>query len=166
VLLRLGGGHELLCNNCGLEFKAFKWAADFERAPGKVKSSMGNRRRAPRYSVHLPTTIRLVKRNAQGELLYSLPVRGHCQTISSLGMALSFVGSRIDPSEFKNTGRHLQVVISLPSGALQAVVKTVTHDRTESAEGLANWFIGSSIVQISDADRERLLSYLEKRSRE
>ena len=124
ILLRIGGAHELLCNNCGLEFKSFRWAATFERVAAKGVQSDQSRRRAPRYEVHLPVTIRLVDQGASNEPSFSQIVRGHCQTISSLGMALSFIGSRFDRAEIEKPGRLLLVVVSLPSGAVEAVVKS------------------------------------------
>jgi hypothetical protein len=166
ILLRLVGRHDLLCNNCGFEFKGFKWSATFKRVRVKTKDSDRGRRRAPRYSAHLPVTIRLVDVGTNNEPSFSPAVRGHCQTISSLGMGLSFVGSRIDPAEFATVGRLLLVVISLSGSALEAVVKTVTHDRIENRDGPAIWFVGTSIVQMSETDRSQLLSYLERRSSE
>ena len=43
-------------------------------------------------------------------------------------------------------------------------MKTVTHERIENPDGPANWFVGASLVQISEADRSRLSSYLDRRS--
>ncbi len=166
MLLRLGGAHELLCNNCGLEFKGFKWLAAFSRVPARTKEASQNRRAAPRYKSHLPATIRLVNPGTNNEPSFSVAALGHCQTISSLGMALSFVGSRFDPAEFAKPGRTLLVVITLPGGAIEAVVKTVTHMRMENPDGPGNWIVGASIVQISDSDRSQLSSYIDKRSRE
>jgi len=163
LLLRFSGAQELLCNNCGLEFKGFKWAAAVKRVPAARNGSELNRRRAPRYGAHLPATIRLVDPVADDTPSLSTAVRGHCQTISSLGMGLSFAGSRIDPARLGEPGRHLLVVINLPSGAVEALVKTVTHERNETPSGSANWFVGGSIVQISEPDRARLSSYLNKR---
>jgi hypothetical protein len=166
ILLRLGGRHELLCNNCGLEFKSFKWSATFKRVTAEEQESNRNHRRAPRYNAHLPATIRLVDQGNNNEPSFSVAVHGHCQTISSLGMALSFVGSRFDPAEFTKPGRLLLVVISLPGGAVEALVKTVTHERIENPDGQSNWFVGASMVQISEADNSLLSRYLDRRPRE
>lgn len=166
ILLRLGGGHELLCNNCGLEFKGFKWSAAFKRIPARIKETTRSHRSAPRYKSHLPATIRLVNPGADNEPSFSLAALGHCQTISNLGMALSFVGSHFDPAEFEKAGRLLLVVLTLPSGAVEAVVKTVTHQRIDNPEGPATWIVGGSIVQISEADRSQLSTFLDKRSTE
>ena len=166
VVVRIAGRHELLCNNCGLEFTGHKWSGVFHRVPGKAAGPNITRRRAPRYKVHLPVTIRLVNTETNDQPSFSTAVRGHCQTLSSLGMALSFVGSRLDPREFAKPGRLLLVVINLAGSAIEVVVKTITHDRIENKHGPASWFVGTSIVQISEADRAQLLSYLERRSRE
>ena len=120
ILVRLWGGHELLCNNCGLEFKAFSWLARFSRVPAKSKQADLNRRRAPRYKVHLPARIRLVAEGTVNDASASPVVLGHCQTISSRGMALSFVGSHLSQAEFAKPGRRLLVTIKLPTGAVEA----------------------------------------------
>lgn len=81
-------------------------------------------------------------------------------------MALSFVGSRFDRAELEKPDRLLLVVVSLPSGAVEALVKTVTAERIENSDGPANWFVGASLVQMSDADRSLLAAYLDKRTQE
>ncbi len=165
ILLRLGGAHELLCNNCGLVFKGFTWAAKFKRIASRIKESNQNRRRAPRYKAHLPATIRLVDKKENSEPSFSPSVQGHCQTISSLGMAVSFVGSRFDPAEITKNGRLLLVVVTLPAGAVEALVKTVTHERIENPKGPANWFLGTALVEISKSDRSLLSNYLENKAK-
>jgi len=77
-------------------------------------------------------------------------------------MALSFIGSRFDEEDFVQIGRLLFVSITLPIGPIDAVVTTVTHERLEG-EGKARWFIGAFISQMTEADAERLSTYLEKR---
>jgi len=164
ILVRLWGGQELLCNNCGLEFKGFSWLASFSRAPAKSKQADLNRRRSPRYKVHLPARIRLVAEGTVNDVSLSPVMLGQCQTISSRGMALSFVGSHLNQAEFTKPGRRLLVTIKLPTGTVEALVKTVTHQRVEHKDGPASWFVGTSLVQISDADRARLSAYIDKRA--
>jgi hypothetical protein len=56
----------------------------------------------------------------------------------------------------------LFVKIDLPEAPVEAVVTIVTSDRT--GEGAKRkWQLGVKIHQMSDEDRERLASYLEKR---
>jgi hypothetical protein len=159
----MAGLHLLLCNNCGFEFKGFDWSGKLKRSPSAKKRTGKERRRVPRYKVHLPASISLVDRNPlTSKASYSSPSRGHCETISKLGMALSFVGTRFDAREFARPGRLLFVTVTLPNGTIDALVTTVTHDRV--GESTAKWFVGASITQISDSDRARLDGYLEKRS--
>lgn len=167
ILALLAGGDEFLCNNCGLEFRGFDLSGEVQRVPAKKAESLPIRRRAPRYKAHLPAAISLAERDAvTGKLKFSKVSRGHCITISKLGMALTFIGSRFKEEEIAQTGRLLFVTITLPKGAIDAVVTTVTHERVGTEEGTGSWFVQASITHMSDGDTARLLSYLDKRVNE
>jgi hypothetical protein len=162
----MAGMHELLCNNCGLEFKGFDPLRKLQRKPARREKVAANTRRFPRYKVHLPATIALVERNALSwDVSYSKPARGHCETISQGGMALSFVGSRISEEQLRRPGCPLYVTVTLTSEVIAAVLATVTCDRL-GMNGQASWFVGAKITQMSDADAARLAQYLEKRALE
>ena len=77
-------------------------------------------------------------------------------------MRLSLVGTRFSEADLSRIGGLLFVRIDLPEGAVEAVVKMVTSDRA-GEEGKKKWLLGVNIHQMSDADRERLTTYLEKR---
>jgi hypothetical protein len=159
------GMHKLLCNNCGLVFKGFDPLGAHQRAPSEDEKPDSNRRRGPRFYVHLPTEISLIEGNATGgKVSYSQPSRGHCEAISSFGMRLSLVGARFSEAELSKAGRLLFIRIALPEGPAEAVVSIVTSDRAGD-EGKKKWILGVSIQQISDADRERLDRYLAKRAK-
>lgn len=162
--LRVVGMHKLLCNNCGLVFKAFDPKGTHRRKPVDKDKPTRNRRRAPRFSTHLPTAISLIDSKVQvGKASYSAPSRGHCETIGKFGMSLSLVGTRFPEAELSQIGRMLFVKIDLPDGPIEAVVTIVNSDR--AGEGAKRkWRLGVKIHQMSDLDRERLASYLEKRS--
>jgi predicted Zn-ribbon and HTH transcriptional regulator len=164
LVLQMAGLHELLCNNCGLEFKGFDPLRKLERKPAARQKVAVNTRRFARYKVHLPATIALVERNALSwDVSYSKPARGHCETISQGGMALSFVGSRMAEQQLTRPGCPLYVTVNLTSGVIAAVLSTVSCDRL-GANGQATWFLGAKITQMSDADAARLAEYLEKRA--
>lgn len=158
------GMHKLLCNNCGLVFKAFDPKGTHRRAPTEKDKPGRNRRRAPRFHAHLPTAISLIDSKVQvGKASYSAPSRGHCETISKFGMSLSLVGTRFPEAELSQLGRMLFVRIDLPDGPIEAVVTIASSART--GEGARRkWQLGVKLHQISDTDGERLNSYLEKRS--
>jgi hypothetical protein len=160
----MAGLHELLCNNCGLEFKGFDPLRKLERKPAARKKVATNTRRFPRYKVHLPATIALVERNELSwDVSYSKPARGHCETISQGGMALSFVGSRISEQQLKRPGCPLYVTVNLTGGVIAAVLSTITCERL-GTNGQATWFVGAKVTQMSDADAARLAEFLEKRA--
>lgn len=162
IVLRVIGLHKLLCNNCGLVFKGFDPLRSVQRAPTKEAKRVHNRRKTPRYNVHLPAAISLVDDRVQvGKVSYSEPSRGHCETISKTGMNLSLVGTRFTEGELSRLGRLLFVRVDLPQGAVEAVVKLVNHDRVGS-EHKRKWSLGVTVHQISDDNTERLDAYLEK----
>ncbi len=79
-------------------------------------------------------------------------------------MRLSLVGSRFSETELSRIGGLLFVRVDLPEGPIEAVVTIVTSERT-GEEGKKKWLLGVKIHQMSDADRERLKAYLEKRTK-
>jgi len=159
--LRMLGLHKLLCNNCGLVFKAFDPLSTHQRTPSEKPKQVRNRRRGPRYFVHIPAAISLIDGKA-GTVSYSQPSRGHCETIGKFGMRLSLVGTRFSEAELSRIGELLFVRVDLPEGSAEAVVKIVTSERA-GEEGKKKWLLGVNIHQMSDEDRERLTAYLEKR---
>ena len=165
--LRMVGMQKLLCNNCGLVFKAFDPLGTKKRAPVEKKQHGRNLRRGPRYYAHLPAAISLIDDKARDgdKASYSQPSRGQCETIGSFGMRLSLVGTRFTEAELSQLGRLLFVRIDLPEGPIEAVVTIVSSER--GGEGAKKrWTLGVNIQQMSDADRERLAAYLEKRARD
>jgi hypothetical protein len=164
LMFQLAGLHELLCNNCGLEFKGFDPLRKIQRKPSRQRESNKNHRRFARFQVHLPATIALVERHAlTWDISYSKAAQGHCETISEAGMALSFVGSRLAENQFRQPGCPLYATVTLPGSVIAAVLSTVTCHR--GVNGQAKWFIGAKIMQMSDADAAALAAYLAKRAK-
>ncbi len=164
IVLRLAGLHELVCNNCSLEFRGFDPLRRLERSPARKKESSANQRRFARYKVHLPATISLVERNVlTWDVAYTQPSRGHCETISQIGMALSFVGMRFSEEQLTGPGCSLFVTVNLPDGAIAAVVAIVNWNRP-GRKGLARWRVGTTISQMSESDARRLSAYIKKRA--
>ena len=163
-VLRIAGLHELLCNNCGLEFKGFDPLRRLSRAPVKREQFAPNQRRFPRYKVHLPATISLVERNVlTWDIDYSQSSRGHCETLSQIGMALSFIGSKFSDEQLTRPGCSLYVTVNLPDGAIAAVVSIVCLERP-NGKGKSGWFVGTTISQMSDKDAARLAAFIKKQA--
>lgn len=163
--LRLLGMHELLCNNCNLEFKSLGPFKKFKRAPSVEDEPSYNRRRAPRYQAHLPATIYVAEKNTDaGKVSYSRSSRGHCEVISKFGAALAFVGTRFAEKEVARVGRLLFVTIDLPNGRIEALVTILTYQRTGSEEGKGHWLIGGPFSNINEESVAILSDYLAKRA--
>lgn len=75
------------------------------------------------------------------------------------------MGTRFSEAELTRTGQLLFVRVDLPEGPVEAVVTIVTSDRV-GEEAKKKWVLGVTIHQMSEADRERLGAYLEKRAQE
>lgn len=164
--LRMVGMHKLLCNNCGLVFKAFDPLGAHQREPSSKQKKIPNRRRGARYYAHLPSAISLIDDTVQvGKVTYSQPSRGHCDTISQHGMSFSLVGTRFAEADLTKKGRLLFIRIDLPEGPIEAVVTIVTAERV-GEEGKRKWVLGVRIHQMAEPDTERLSAYLEKRAAE
>jgi hypothetical protein len=160
--VRMLGLHELLCNRCGFEFKGFDLFAKLDREPSVELESGSTRRRAPRYNVHLPASIAMVEGAVSASTLtYGSFSRGHCDSISKLGMTVSFVGSRFKKEELESDDCHLFVELDLPSGPFASVIRVLSRYRADSKNGLPKWVIGGTILHIDDANKERLDEYLE-----
>jgi hypothetical protein len=143
IVLQVAGFRELLCNNCGLEFKGFDPFRKLARTPSRLRETNGKQRRFPRYKVHLPANISLVERNPlTWDVSYSKSSRGHCEMISQGGMALSFVGAHLPENELTRPGCHLHVTVNLPGSVIAAVLSTVTCDR-QRAIG-SGWWVRKS----------------------
>ena len=162
IVFQVAGLHELLCNNCGLEFKGFDPLRRLKRVPAKQAAKRTNDRKFPRFKVHLPATISLVERNpVTWEVAYSGAAHGHCETISQGGMALAFMGSRFCENQLGRFGCQLYVTVKLPSAVIAAVLSIITCERARSKkQGL--WSVGGAITQMSDADAALLTKYLQK----
>jgi len=164
-VLQMAGLRELLCNNCGLEFKGFDPLRRLSRAPVQRKRFEPNQRRFPRYKVHLPATISLVERNVlTWDVDYTHPSRGHCETLSQIGIALSFVGSRFPESQLTRPGCSLFVTVDLPLRAIAAVVSIVQWERAGNGSR-PGWLVGTTISQMSERDAALLADYLKNRAK-
>jgi hypothetical protein len=160
------GMRKVLCNNCGLVFRAFDPLNKLGRTPTKREAQLTNRRRGPRYRSHLPTAISLIEQQAKdGKVTYSESSKGHCETISTFGMGLSLVGTRFSDEKLSRIGQLLFVRINLPNATIEAVVSIVNHYRF-GEDTKRKWFLGVKIQQISESSKADLDAYLEKRARD
>ena len=162
---RLAGRRQLFCQTCGHSFSAFDPLGKIGREPAKGDLKSTNRRRSPRFRVHLPAAISLIqKASTAGKGTYSDASQGHCEMINEHGMELSLVGSKFPEAELTRVGGFLLVRLRLPDSTLKAVVSIVNHKRIGENQK-RKWFLGVKFQQMSDEDKEQLGKYLEFRER-
>ena len=162
ALIGLFGVRKLLCNTCGHVFHGIAPLGRHNRAPVEQEERSESRRQNPRYSAHLPSDISLIVGSAaDGKATYSEFSKGHCDSISKMGMGLSLVGSRFSEEELSRIGRLLFVRTHLPQASIEAVVSIVSSQRQAENK---KWLLGVKIQQISDADKAHLISYLKQRA--
>lgn len=164
ALASLLGVRKVLCNNCGNVFQRFDPLGKLDRAPAKSGAQGSNRRVNPRYHAHLPADISLIVDNpSTRKATYSEPSKGHCDSISKMGMGLSLVGSRFAEEDLSRLGRLLFVRVHLPEVTIEAVVSIVSYDRLGESK---KWRLGVRIQQIADADKASLNDYLKHRAQD
>ena len=78
-----------------------------------------------------------------------------------MGMCLSLMGSRFAESELSRVGRLLLVRIDLPAARIEAVVSIRNHTRIGESK---KWILGVKLEQIAEADKAKLVAYLEQRA--
>jgi len=164
ALVSLVGMRKLLCNRCGTAFHGFDPLGKLRRARATSDETFAFHRQAPRYRAHLPTSVSLIYTNgSETKATYSSAAKGHCDVISKMGMCLSLMGSRFAEAELSRVGRLLLVRIDLPAVRIEAVVSNRNHHRIGESK---KWILGVKVEQIAEAEKTKLLTYLEQRATE
>lgn len=157
--LRLVGIHELLCNNCNLEFKGL--APLGKKRERSTKDEFINRRRTPRFTVRLPVSVAQIKKSpVSKEVRYSAVLKGHTHVISQLGLTLVLPSTHIGSHDFTDTGHSLRVKLALPTGIIVMHVSSTNHHKLDDKSADRGWVIGTRIIKTDIGDRLRYLEYL------
>lgn len=131
----------------------------------RLRSVVGNRRRAKRFQARLPLRISLldVKQVAESAVPRSLPqVEGYTRDLSETGLALVVPTIRIGDHYLTGSGRRLLVTLLHPSGPLALEVAPVRYEQLDEDNTERGYLIGVRIEEINDADRARFTAYLQE----
>lgn len=169
LLLRMFGIHELLCNNCGSEFKGFAVPGTVKRSR-KIKIELGGaaasrRRRAQRLQVRLPVKLMVYGSEERygGHTVVPI-ISGYTRDLSEIGLASVFPMARFDDRDLTAEHRRLRFTIRLPPSAdVQIYATVVRYELLDSDGNDQGWLIGARITKMSAADRQRLQRYLSAR---
>jgi len=133
----------------------------------RLRSVVGNRRRAKRYQARLPFSISLlgVKPAAESAIPRNLPqLEGYTRDLSETGLALVVPTIRIADHYLTGAGRRLLVTLRLPSGPLALHVVPVRYEQLDEDNTERGYLIGVRIEEINDADRARFIAYLQEQN--
>ena len=133
----------------------------------RLRSVVGNRRRARRYQARLPFSISLlgVKPVAESAIPRNLPqLEGYTRDLSETGLALVVPTIRIGDHYLTGAGRRLLVTLRHPSGPLALHVVPVRYEQLDEDNTERGYLIGVRIEEINDADRARFIAYLQEQN--
>ena len=131
----------------------------------RLRSVVGNRRRARRYRARLSVSISLlnVKTVAESAIPRSLPqLEGYTRDLSETGLALVVPTIRIGDHYLTGAGRRLLVTLHHADGPLALQVTPVRYEQLEEDHTERGYLIGVRIEELSDTDRARFVAYLQE----
>lgn len=121
-----------------------------------------NRRSSPRYPVRLQTSISLAdEESGLGHSNRPPVIPGETKDISREGVALIVPSLRTDRHDLTRLEHLWRIVIGLPSGYVQIVVRLMRFQRFRGDEAQTGYLIGVRIEEISEADRVLLNDYVQ-----
>jgi hypothetical protein len=127
----------------------------------RVRMYVKDRRSSPRLRVRLLFSISVGRKaNGNGSGQVERLLKGHTRDLSQNGLALNVSQVHLDGHHLATEGRDLQLKLELPGGPISMLVTPSRYERLDEAELGCGYLIGMKIVQMSDEDRRRYLSFL------
>jgi hypothetical protein len=162
MILQLVGIHELLCNNCALEFKKFAPLNKLKRDESREPETTSNRRREPRFKVHFRVRLaRVLKERFGEETLYGTEYSGYTRDISKIGLAIILPNVGAETSDFNNSRTVFCAWVDLPTGPVKLHIVPVRLEKPVPSSGKVPLLIGAHIRGISETDRIAFHGYVE-----
>jgi len=128
----------------------------------RMRTYVKERRQSPRLRIRLVFTVAVCRSSSVNRLKQhrERTLKGHTRDLSTNGMALNVPQVHLDGYHIAAEGRELQLRLELPGGSIPMVVVPHRYERLDESELGCSYLMGVHIVQISDEDRERYLSFL------
>ena len=135
---------------------------------GRLREFVGNRRVAPRYVTHLEVGLALnvtlpgVGAGARKDDGQPVRLAGYTRDISASGLALIVPSIRVGGQYVTGENRRLRIMLKLPTGPIEIHATPVRYSPLDDDAVDTGYLVGVQIVSMSDEDRARFNSYLEK----
>lgn len=125
----------------------------------RLREFVGNRRRSPRYRVHLRVTLTLVdtKVRRNGAARRPSVLEGHTRDISASGLALILPAIRIGERYLTGQDQILDITLEHEDGPINLHASPVRYERLDESDAEKGYLIGVRIKEMSDDDRARFL---------
>src|SRR5215210_2327097 len=131
----------------------------------RLREIVGNRRRAPRYQSRLEAELALIislpHAKPGGEKTgRPLKLSGYTRDISATGLALVVPTIRIGGQYITGENRTLEIILKLPTGAIQVKAAPVRYSPLEENGKETGYLIGVQVISMSPEDGARFNAYL------
>jgi hypothetical protein len=127
----------------------------------RLRGSVGNRRRAPRYDARLSFSVSIVDEEAEYE--NARPPQtlvGHTHNLSETGLALVVPSLRLGTNKLNDGNSTLRLMLDLPTGTAEIHVVSVRSYQLGEKDMDSGYLIGARITHASDDAHARLAKFL------
>ena len=133
----------------------------------RLRTFVGNRRRAPRYRTHLEAGLALTVSvpGARARVAHAgepLKLAGYTRDISATGLAIIVPSIRIGGNYITGENRTLQILLKLPGGVVKIYGTPVRYSPLDEDATDTGYLVGVHIERMSDEDRAHFDAYIEK----
>ena len=125
----------------------------------RVRVYLNDRRQSPRLRIRLLFSLSIC-RSARGSSQREQILKGHTRDISAHGLALTVGQAHLAGYHLAAEERQLQLTLELPDDSVSMIVVPNRYEVLEESELGCRYLIGTQIIQISDEDRDRYLSFI------
>jgi PilZ domain len=128
---------------------------------GRLRGSVGNRRRAPRYYARLSFSVSIVNEEAGRE--NTRPPQtlvGRTRNLSDTGFALIVPSLWLGTNKLNDGNSTLRLMLDLPTGTAEIHVVPVRSHQLGEEDMESGHLIGAKITNLSDDARTRLTKFL------
>ena len=128
---------------------------------GRLRGSVGNRRRAPRYDARLSFSVSVISEGPGAE--NARPPQtlvGRTRNVSESGLALVVPSLRLGTHKLNDENSTLRIMLDLPSGTAEIHVVPVRHHQLGENETDSGYLIGAHITHLTEDTRARFTKFL------
>jgi hypothetical protein len=125
----------------------------------RVRIYINDRRQSPRLRIRLLFSLS-ISRSARGNGSQREILKGHTRDISAHGLGLTVSQVHLDGYHLAAEERQLQLTLELPDGPVSMIVVPSRYEMLDESELGCKYLLGAQIREISDADRDRYLSFI------